>query len=322
MNLEAEDPAKNRLALRVFLAFLSSIFALASVVAVWSRNQLLDTNAYVATVSPLAKDPVIQADVAERLAIVVIEFADVENRVGSILPEQLNSVAENASATFEEFVREQTLNIVESDGFYVVWVESNRLGHTAIKAVLTQDTPSEGIRAGIIDMSPLVQQAVDALVAKGATFLEDLPVDEWDLSYELFDTSGIESLRGWVRLLDRSALVLPAMTIVFALLCVFVGASRRRGVWFVALGGCIAGLGTVLAVGFVQRAIENATTNDGESVGVRASEILLQGLSNFGRTFAIASGVVAVLTWSVVSRQMVTISKKVKGRSRGEKSMG
>lgn len=308
--------------MRVFLAFLASVFALASVIAVWSRNQLLDTNRYVTTVSPLAKDPVIQADVAERLAVVIIDFADVQNRVGNILPDQLNAVTENASVAFEKFVREQTLNIVDSEAFYVVWVESNRLGHTAIKAVLTQDTPIEGLRAGVIDMTPLVQQSVDALIAKGATFLEDVPVDEWDLSYELFDASGIESMRGWVQLLDRSALVLPALTLIFALLCVFIGASRRRGVWFVALGGCVAGVAVVLVVGLVQRAIENATTDGVNSVGARAGEILLQGLSNFGRTFAIASGIVAVLTWSVVSHQMVTISKKVKGMSRGEKSMG
>jgi hypothetical protein len=322
MNTAVAEPAKKRLVSRVTLAVLASVLALASVIAVWSRNQLLDTDSYVATVAPLAKDPVIQADVAERLAVVIIDFADVENRVGALLPEQLNVVAENATTAFNEFVREQTVNIVESEAFYVVWVESNRLGHRAITAVLTGDTPTEGIRAGVIDLSPLVRQVVDALVGRGATFLEEVPVEEWDLSYELFDTSGIESMRGWVQLLDRSAFVLPALTLLVALACVFVGASRRRGVFFVAIGGCAAGLGSVLAVRLVQRAIENASVNDADSIGARAGDILLRGLSDSGRTFAIASGVVALLTWSVTWRQMVTISSTLKGKSRGEKSMG
>ena len=323
MNIAVAKPVKNRLVLRLFIALLASTFALASVIAVWSRNQLLNTNSYVATVAPLAKDPVIQADVAERLAVVIIDFADIENRVGSVLPELLNVVTENATVAFNTFVREQTQNIVESDAFYVLWAESNRLGHTALAAALTGAPPTEGLRAGVIDLSPLVRQVVDALVAKGATFLEELPVEEWGLSYELFDTSGIESMRGWVHLLDRSAFVLPVLTLVFALACVFAGSSRRRGVFLVAVGGCLAGLGCVLAVSLVQRALENATTSNGDSVGAHASDILLRGLSNSGRTIAIASGIVAVLTWSVVWRQMVTISSTLSSsilrRSRGEK---
>ena len=124
MNTAVAEPAKKRLLSRVILAVLASVLAMASVIAVWSRNQLLDTDSYVATVAPLAKDPVIQADVAERLAVVIIDFADVENRVGALLPEQLNVVAENATTAFNEFVREQTVNIVESEAFYAVWVLS------------------------------------------------------------------------------------------------------------------------------------------------------------------------------------------------------
>ena len=36
-------------------------------VAVWARNQVTNTDRYVTTVAPLARDPAIQAAIAERM---------------------------------------------------------------------------------------------------------------------------------------------------------------------------------------------------------------------------------------------------------------
>ncbi len=48
------------------LIVLASLLAIVSVLVVFVRNEVLDTNTYVATVGPLASDPAIQSAVANR----------------------------------------------------------------------------------------------------------------------------------------------------------------------------------------------------------------------------------------------------------------
>ena len=49
------------------LIVIGCILAPLSVVAVWAKNQVTDTDRYVATVTPLASDPAIQNAVADKI---------------------------------------------------------------------------------------------------------------------------------------------------------------------------------------------------------------------------------------------------------------
>lgn len=46
-------------------------------VAVWARNQVTDTERYLATVSPLASDPAIQNAIADQITAQVFTYVDV-----------------------------------------------------------------------------------------------------------------------------------------------------------------------------------------------------------------------------------------------------
>jgi hypothetical protein len=60
------------------LIVVACVLAPLSVVAVWTRNQVTDTNRYVATVSPLASDPAIQAAIADQITAQVFRYIDVQ----------------------------------------------------------------------------------------------------------------------------------------------------------------------------------------------------------------------------------------------------
>ena len=55
-------------------------------VVVYARNELLNTDTFVATVAPLAKDPAIQTTVATKVSESLVARTDVEQRVKNALP--------------------------------------------------------------------------------------------------------------------------------------------------------------------------------------------------------------------------------------------
>jgi hypothetical protein len=72
-----------------------------SAIAIWSRNQLLNTDRYVNTVSPLASDADIQAAVAKRAVDLLFSEVDVSDRITGALPERAKFLGDTLSAQIQ-----------------------------------------------------------------------------------------------------------------------------------------------------------------------------------------------------------------------------
>ena len=75
-----------------FLIFLVAVLTLGSLVAGFARSEILDTDRYVETVTPLASDPAVQADVADQVTRQLSERLDIEK----VTAEALTALTENA----------------------------------------------------------------------------------------------------------------------------------------------------------------------------------------------------------------------------------
>ena len=104
----------------------------ASVVAVWAKNQVTNTDRYVATVAPLADDPAIQNAVADRVTAEIFSYLDVvgiTNQAVDALAErglpaarrQLHALSEPLSSGVQGFVRTEVGKVVASGAFADAW---------------------------------------------------------------------------------------------------------------------------------------------------------------------------------------------------------
>jgi transposase InsO family protein len=66
-----------RTVVATLLIVVACVLAPLSVVAVWTRNQVTNTDRYVATVSPLASDPAIQNAIADQITAQVFTYIDI-----------------------------------------------------------------------------------------------------------------------------------------------------------------------------------------------------------------------------------------------------
>ena len=132
------------------------ILAPLSVVAVWTKNLVTDTDRYMATVAPLADDPAIQNAVADKITVQIFTHLDVvgitnqavdalaERGLPPLVATQLHARSEPLVSAVESFVRTEVGKVVASDAFSDAWLTANRLAHSALVAALTVQT-GEGV---------------------------------------------------------------------------------------------------------------------------------------------------------------------------------
>ena len=106
-DLEAHDRRRTyrrRSFIAMALLIVGSLLLPVSVLTIWTRNLLLDTDRYVATVEPLASDPTVQAAVSARISAKVAELIDVKSLAEEALPERAQVLAVPIAAATRWYV--------------------------------------------------------------------------------------------------------------------------------------------------------------------------------------------------------------------------
>ena len=248
-----------RSAVASLLIVVGCILAPLSVVAVWTRNQVTDTDRYVATVAPLANDPAIQAAITDKITAQIFNYIDVQaitNQAVDALAtrglppavaDPLHALSVPLAGGVESFTHDQVSKVVASDRFADAWVSANRAAHAALVTALTgeggggisieNDTVS-------INLGPFIQVVKQRLVESGFELASRIP--EVNTSFVLFQSNALASARDGIRLLTIIGNWLPGLVLVLFVIGVYVAKGHRR-----ALVG--AGLG--LAAGMVALAL-------------------------------------------------------------------
>jgi hypothetical protein len=244
------------------LIVLGCALAPLSVVAVWARNQVTNTDRYVATVSPLARDPAIQTAIADQITAQIFRYLDIrgltteavnaltERGLPPRLAEQLQALSGPIANGVEGFAREQVGRVVASDAFADAWVQANRIAHQELVAALT----GEGGQGAItvendtvsINMAAFIQTVKQQLVASGFSLAERIPAV--DVSFVLFQSKDITRARAGFNLLNTLGVWLPIVALILLALGVYVARDHRRALVGAALGVAIGMVVLALAL--------------------------------------------------------------------------
>lgn len=134
-----------RWSLASVLVVLSALIGVAAVVGIFARTELLDTGRYVQTVAPLARDPVVQQAVADRLTDELVTRLDLEALLQQLVdtlaaqgaPAALDGLVGPVSSGIRSFIQTEVRAVLASDQFARVWDAANRVAHDELDAVLT-----------------------------------------------------------------------------------------------------------------------------------------------------------------------------------------
>jgi hypothetical protein len=307
--------------LAMALIVVSCVLVPLSIVAIWANNQVLDTDDYVSTVSPLARDQDIIDALANRVTTTLFERVDIEGLAKDELPPRIAFLAGPLTTALEDFVHDATLRFLESDTFQTIWDDANRVAHDQVKKALTGGGQVISTREGhvVLDLSPLVVRVRSELSARGIGIFDDLPIGQLAMRFELFDAKGLEQAQAGVRLLNRLAIVLPLLVIALAALGIWLAADRRKALMRWGIGVVIA----TLALGFALSAGRDLYLNalpEGVSTSAAAAafDIVLRFMRDSNRVLFVVGLLVGIGAYLAGSgRLAVGIRRRAVGTLEG-----
>jgi hypothetical protein len=240
---QARASRNREIAAKVLLGLFCLIIPF-SATAIWARNQVFNTDRYVATVDGLAADPVIQEAAATRVSTAIFERIDLGSRVAEILPGDQRVLQGPVTAAVEQWATDQIDRFFASDQWQQIWNEANRLAHDALVAVLTGEGRGPlNVEGGevTLDLNPLVAQIQTRLEESGLDIFDRVPSGEpINAEIVILDSPELAKARRASDLLDRFALLL-ALVVVALLISYFVLApSKRKALMNAGLGLAIS----------------------------------------------------------------------------------
>ena len=140
------------------LIVISCVLVPLSVLAVWVRGQVLNTDRYVENITPLASNPAVIDTAATSLTNQLFDKVDVKQVAEDALPPRAQFLASPLAAGVKEAVNRATVTILSSDQFKTVWIEANRTAHKQIVKALTNKGKVVKTENGkiVLDLSALV----------------------------------------------------------------------------------------------------------------------------------------------------------------------
>ncbi|MFD4294305.1 hypothetical protein ACFWQG_13915 [Rhodococcus sp. NPDC058532] len=242
------------------LLVLVAVLGIGSVAARYARSQVLDTDRYVQTVAPLAADPALQAALADQITDQIMTRVDVEQMTADALtaltevaprvPQAVVGLAPVIAGQAQSFVHNAATKLVGSSQFESTWIEANRQAHEELVSVATGENSGAVAvddRGQVsIKLATIIDTVKADLVGRGFTFVERLP--DVDASFVIFQSADLVKAQRLVSWLDKASVVLPWVTLLVALLAIWMAprGGRRRAVSLVGVALAI-GMG-ILAV--------------------------------------------------------------------------
>ncbi|GAA2241152.1 hypothetical protein GCM10010413_49300 [Promicromonospora sukumoe] len=302
-----QEHHRARSATAVVLILLGALLAPVGVVAAWAERTLTDTDRYVATVAPLAQDPVVQQAVAGRLTTAVMDKID----VGAILTDvqqglDARGVAPRAARAItalegpltsgvESFVRNAADRVVESDQFESAWDQANRVGHEQLVQVMQGnggDVAQISQNGALtIQLGGLVDILKQRLVDRGLTIAGNLP--SINASFTVMQSSQLVQIQNRYAQIVALGTWLPWIVLVLLAAGVVVAVHHTRTL--VVAGLALAAAMVVLGIGLaIARGLYLDALN-GKVLRLDAAEVVFDQLVSFLRVTLRTVGVLGLV---------------------------
>lgn len=323
-------------------AALAVVTLIAATVGLWTHRTLLDTETYVETVAPLARDTRVIDAIASRLTTEVVDLLEIERRVSETLPREYSLLAIPITEAARNQLRQLLIRAMETDQFSRVWESANRLAHKTVVAILRNEARYVDTAGGEvkIDLVLLGAEVIREL-GKRVTFVgNQLPVPEIGSSASpaevreilgasigrtipeefgqvtLFQSEQLAAAQRRVTALDR---VVPALVILAVLLCsgaILLSTRRLRMLIILGVSAVLAAAMAQASMRELQSSVAGSIVDPELRVATSAGVTAFVGSLNgyfevlvLGGILVIALGFLAGRNpWAVLIRERVAIA--------------
>ena len=248
---QSDQPRRHHFSWRTpvaaLLIVIGCVLAPVSVVAVWTANQVSDTNRYIANIEPLIHEPAVQNALTDKITTQITSHLNVTgyaNQAAALLTSKglprvgtlLRTFGPAISSAVTGFVHNTVHKIVTSDRFANTWIKVNTVAHQTLVQALSGSNGAVSVSNGqvTIDLAPFIAIVKQNLAARGFTLVNSLPPIHPTLA--LFSAKTLVQAQTLYRLINDLKFVLPILSLVLIAAGVYIARGHRRALIGAGLG--------------------------------------------------------------------------------------
>ncbi len=248
------------------LLVIATLLTPLTIVALFVKQQINDTDRYVQTIKPLASNDAIRAYVADDVSQQLFERVDIEQYVKDALPKRADVLAGPLTSAIQGFVRQAVERVLETDQFQTLWIEANRIAHAQLVNVLTGSTNGEisatANGAVTVDLSSVTKLVQQRLEATGIDLFSSIPIANIGGKITIFQSNDLYKARTALSVLDTVGFVLPFIILACYAAAIYLSRNRRLGFVASAISFAIGAAILALALFVGRGAYLNAATGN------------------------------------------------------------
>ncbi len=311
-SLDRPTGSRGRAFASALCIIVAAILVPISIVGAWTRVQLVEEDAFVATLAPLVDDPAVQSLMIDETMGAINQQVDFSQLTASIfdgiadlgLPpravQALGLLQAPAADGLENLVNQTVTNVVESDAFSDVWATATRAAHRALTTAATSDGGGLVVRTsdGVgIQLGAIVDQVKQNLVDRGVGVAALIP--SVDRVIIIGEGNTLTAIRTGYAIAATVGWWLPVITLALFGLGILVARRRSTAVLGTGLGVAIGGgaLAATLSIGSSAVGIAAGSLDlSAAALGVIYAQ-LVGAMSQTAVVFAVLGLVIAVIGW-------------------------
>jgi hypothetical protein len=228
---------------------LATILLFVSSLTVWSKRQLLDSEAWADSSAQLLANDQVRGAVAQTMVDRLFERVDVEAQLAERLPEQSKGAAAALAATLENAAVRAADRLLQTPKVQTLWENLNKRAHAGVVKVLEGENLgrngniSTANGAVTLDLRPLITRLATRL---GVEDKLKANTDPNAGQVVIMKSSQLEAAQTAVQTLKVLSSLLLIAVFVFYVLAIYLAKGRRR-LLLGATGASLVLVGLVIA---------------------------------------------------------------------------
>ena len=226
------------------LIVLASLLIPVSVISVWAIRTVTNTDQYVATLAPLARNPVIVDHLAAKATDELFSTHIVQDKVTAALPKKAKPIVAPIVNQVHNYVYGLALQVFQSPKFGQLWDTLNRHTHDAVIDVLTgkQSPLTQKLEKGggiVVNVTPAINNLINKANARGVTLFNPLKpiLTKGDsLGVTVVSKAQVSKFTGAFNLIVKLKWVIPVVALVLGVLGILIAVDHRKTLVRMAVG--------------------------------------------------------------------------------------
>ena len=248
------------------LVVLFAILLPVTITATWAHRTVVNTDAYVATVTPIAASPEVQAAVSREVTNEIYAALNPQQIIASALPPKAAALAGPLANGARGYLQDGINKILASPKFQQLWVSANRFAHAQLITVLNGDSKALRTTDGqvVLNLVPLLNEALKNVQTRASALLgKDItlpaisgstipaaacqkiatairrPLPPTCGQIPLFKASALTQAQHAFRAFNRLVLLLLIITPLVFIAALWASPRRRRTLLQLTIGGML-----------------------------------------------------------------------------------